>query len=247
MRFKILLLIILVPLFVIALPGAAPNIDGLIQRNIEARGGLQRIRAVKTMKISGAILVRGTNGKFTLLLKRPHFVRMEMYAQGKAVVQAYDGTTAWSMNSSSPGVAEKTPEAQAKTVKEQADFDGPLVEYKQKGNTIELVGSEKMEAYDVYKLRVTLKSGDVRYFYLDTKSFLERRLSFRQKEQAGEVEVDTYLDDYKSVNGVMVPYSFETRVGGTTVTQSTVEKVEFNTGLDDSLFHMPGKTGPIRL
>ncbi|HEY3129352.1 MAG TPA: hypothetical protein VGL91_07835 [Acidobacteriota bacterium] len=247
MRFKNLLPITLVPLLGIALQGATSNVDELIQKNIDARGGLQRIRAVKTMKMSGAILVRGTKGKFTLLLKRPHFVRMEMYAEGSAVVQAYDGTTAWSMNSSSPGVAEKVPEAQAKTVKEQADFDGPLVDYQQKGNTIELVGREKMETYEAYKLRVTLKNGDVRYFYLDTKSFLERRLSFRQKEQAGEVEVDTYLDDYKSVNGIMVPYSFETRVGGTTVTQSSVENVEINTALDDSLFRMPEKTGPIRL
>ncbi len=147
------------------------------------------------------------------------------------------------MNSvSAAGAAEKMPEEQARTVGKQADLDGPLVDYKQKGNTIELVGKEKMENFEAYKLKVTLKGGDVTFIYLDAKSFLERRVSFKQKEQGTEAEVDTYLGSYKPVNGVMIPYSFENRVGGVTVTQSTVENVELNAGLDDSLFRMPAKT-----
>jgi hypothetical protein len=78
-----------------------------------------------------------------------------------------------------PFQGKKDPEAlpaeQAKIMDEQADFDGQLVDYKEKGSTIELVGKEPVEGTDAYKLKLTTKGGEVRYYFLDAEYFLEIR------------------------------------------------------------------------
>jgi hypothetical protein len=159
------------------------------------------------------------------------------------MVQAYDGQTAWMimpfMGSTDP---EKMPEEQAKDFQEQADIDGPLVDYKEKGHTVELSGKEDMEGTDVYKLKVTLKNGDVRYIYLDGENFIELRRAGKYKRQGAEIEADTYFGDYKPVNDLMVPHAIESKVSGQTVSQITVEKVEMDVAMEDAIFKMPAKS-----
>ena len=122
-----------------------------------------------------------------------------------------------------------------------ADVDGPLVDYKTKGSTIELAGKEELEATPVYKLKVTLKTGDVKYIYLDAGNYLELKESEKRKEDGSTNEVDTSYSDYKAVAGVMIAHSSETRVNGAIDEQMSIEKIEVNVPIDDSIFKMPKK------
>src|SRR3989449_6224931 len=89
-----------------------------------------------------------------------------------------------------------------KIIQEEADIDGPLVDYKQKGNKVELVGKEKMEGTDTYHLKATLKNGDVRNLYLDAGSFLLIKATGKLTRQGTEMEVESTLGDYRDVQGV---------------------------------------------
>ncbi|MFQ5633180.1 MAG: hypothetical protein ACE5I1_30805, partial [bacterium] len=215
--------------------------------HIAALGGLDKIQAVKSTKVKGklSIPMQGVEADFTRHSKRPHFIRLDVNIQGQEMVQAYDGETAWHIF---PFMGDPTPqpmpEYQAKTFKLQADMDGPLVDYKKEGHKAELVGKEDMEGTEVYNLKVTLKSGEIFHHFIDSEHYLELKNIAKTKGPGGnEVEVVTYISDYKEVGGMMMPHSITVKNPMQGNVEITITTVVMNVDMDDSLFKMPEKNG----
>jgi outer membrane lipoprotein-sorting protein len=227
----------------LSIPVSAQTVDELIKKNIEARGGLEKLKAIKSMRVTAKIHSEGMNIPLVIQIKRPGLVRGDATLQGVSVVKAYDGETAWQINPFD-GVKEAEPVTgyEAKEVIDIGDIDGPLVDYKAKGNTVELVGKEELEATPAYKLKVSLKDGDVKYFYLDAQNYLELKETEKRKEDGKVTDVDTVYGDYKAVAGVMIAHSWETRVNGELDEQTSIEKIEVNVAIDDAIFKLPKKT-----
>jgi outer membrane lipoprotein-sorting protein len=226
----------------ICIHASAQTVDDLIKKNIDARGGIQKIRAIKTIKVTAKISQGGLEFPLTIQQKRPAMVRMDFTLQGKTQSGGYDGETGWKIDpfqgSSEP---EKIAGDDLKDFQEQADMDGALIDYKAKGHTVELIGKEDMEGSPVYRLKLTLKSGDVRNLYLDAENYLDLKVSSKRKTPGGELEIEQYLGNYKPVAGVMFPFSIETKVRGQSVNQITIEKIETDVAIDDSIFKMPAR------
>lgn len=233
----------LIVIVLLALTVSAQTLDEILKKYYEARGGYEKIKAIQTTKLSGKQMVQGLEIPFTIQQKRPNMFRADATLQGQTIIQAYDGKTAWILNpltgSTDPIVL---PEEQAKRIVEQAEFDGPLFDFKEKGHTVELIGKEDMEGTPVYKLKITLKDGDIRYYFLDVEYFLELKVASKFKQGETEIDVETFLSDYKDVNGQMVAHAVESKRGGTTISQITLETVEFDVPVDDSIFVMPAKS-----
>ncbi len=125
---------------------------------------------------------------------------------------------------------------------EEADFDGPLVDYKTKGNTVEYLGHDQVDGDDVYKLKVTLKNGDIFYYYLDPDTYLEILVEKQIFIRGSVRESATEYGSYKPVNGVM--YAFSQATGSKNDPDNrakiNVKKIEVNVPIDDSKFKMPG-------
>jgi len=222
---------------------SAQTLDEILKSYYEARGGYDQVKAVKSMKATGKQMMQGIEIPFTFYQKRPNLLRAELTVQGQAIIQGYDGETAWLINPLTGSTDPQTlPEEQAKQIIEQADMDGHLFDYKEKGHTVELIGKEDMEGTEVFKLKVTLKDGDIRYDFLDAEYFVELKVTAKIVRQETEIEVDTYMSDYKEVGGLMIAHSMETRRGGTTVSQITMDTIELDVEVDDSMFKMPAKT-----
>ena len=127
-----------------------------------------------------------------------------------------------------------------KDIEEQADIDGPLVDYSQKGHTVELLGKDKAEGTDCYKLKVTLKNGDTRLFFIDAENFLDVRMEGTTTVRGTEVSSETIVGDWKEVSGMMMPFSVESGQKGNPQRQKiTLDKVEVNPVIDDARFKMP--------
>jgi outer membrane lipoprotein-sorting protein len=220
----------------------AQTVDELIAKNVQARGGLDKMKAVNTVRFSGKMGVGpGIEAPVTLELKRPSQMRMEFTFQGMVGVQAYDGTTGWQIE---PFGGKKDPEPMSpedlKQAQEQADMDGPLVDYKAKGHTVEFLGKDKLEGSDVFKLKVGLKNGDTQYIYLDADSYLEIKNESKRMVRGTEVEEESTVGDYKEVNGLLFPFSLQFGARGRPDKQNlTIEKVEINPAVDDVRFKMP--------
>jgi outer membrane lipoprotein-sorting protein len=221
---------------------SAQSVDELIQKNIQAQGGLEKMKAIKSLRVTGKVHAEGMQIPLIIQFKRPGLVRAEATVQGLSMVKAYDGETAWQMDAfDGKPDPEKASEDETKSILDMGDLDGPLVDYKLKGNTVELIGKEELEATPVYKLKVTLKTGDVKFIYLDSQSYLALKMSTRRKEQGKEYLEDEYYSDYKPVSGVMMAHAIETRVDGQPEDQITFDKVEVNIAMDDVIFKMPKK------
>ena len=189
---------------------------------------------------------QGMEAPFMVIQKRPKMTRTEFTIQGMTGMQVYDGKNAWMVM---PFMGKKDPEMmpaeQAQMLDEQADMDGPLVDYKAKGNKVELLGKEQVEGADAYKLKVTLKSGQTRTIYLDAESGLEVKTEAKRNIRGSEVEGETFLSDYKEVKGMMMPFTMESGAKGGSMRQKMViDSIETNVSLADSLFLMPAGTKP---
>jgi hypothetical protein len=222
-------------LALVALGATAQNL------NIKARGGMEKLKAVNTMRMTGKMSMSGMEIPMVIEMKRPSSVRTEMTIQGMTGVSAYDGKAGWSLM---PFQGKKDPEpmgeARLKDIADQADFDGPLVDYKEKGHKLELLGKEPVEGTDAYKLRITFKNGDTHTIYLDADSFLEIKTEFKRTINGTEMEAESEIGDYKEVQGLMVPFSTRGGLKGSAQKQAmVVEKVEINPPIDDARFKMP--------
>lgn len=228
-----------------SIPAAAQTdltVDQIVAKYVEARGGMDKIKAIQSMKTTGKMVMMGgqMEAPFTLQVKRPGSMRMETLLQGKTMVQAFDGEAAWSINPFQGNTEpQKASEDDTKLFRDQADFDGALVDYKTKGHTVELMGKEDVEGTPCYKLKLTRKSGDVEYYYLDAGNFLAVKSTMKRKQMGAEVEMEAFPGNYKPVNGVMMPYSTEMKMGGRTMMQMSIESVEANGKIDDAIFKMP--------
>jgi outer membrane lipoprotein-sorting protein len=226
----------------LAVSVSAQTADELIEKNIKARGGMDKIKAVQTMKVTGKMKMGPMEAPLVITKKRPNNMRVEFTIQGMTGVQAYDGTTGWMVM---PFMGKKDPEQLSadmlKEVKEEADFDGPTIDYKAKGNKVELVGKEDVQGTPAYKIHVTTKDGEESNIYLDADSYLEIKSDSKRKVQGQEMETETILGDYKETGGLLFPMSIETHAKGHEGAQSiTIEKIELNpTAVDASLFKMP--------
>jgi outer membrane lipoprotein-sorting protein len=228
---------------------SAQTVDELIAKTAAARGGLAKLKAVQTVRLAGTFETNGMQAGFVQLSKRPNKLRRDIAIQGLTLVQAYDGRNGWQV-APFTGNTDPVPMTgdELKNIQEEADSDGPLLDYKQKGNTIELIGKEKVSGKDAYHLKITLSNGNVRNTYLDAETFLTVKTTRKATQGGTEVTIESFPADYKEVGGILVPFTVQIQVlgGAGAISQKlTFDKVEYNVPVDDSVFTMPApKTAP---
>lgn len=218
----------------------AQTLDELVAKNLQARGGAEALKAVASLRQSGRIdFGIGASAPFTLERKRPRGMRAEFVLEGAHGVQAFDGKSAWTLQ---PGdsVAERLDAAETREVEDQADIDGPLVDWKAKGHTLELQGRELLASGEAWRLRLVTKNGNRRTLFLDAASFLEVRIEGRRSIGGSAVEVESVLSDYRDVQGIKLPFRIESGPKGVPQRQRIqLEKAELGVVIDDARFRMP--------
>jgi len=216
--------------------------DELIAKNIQARGGMEKMKAIKNIRMTGRF---EGGGGFTASVGqenvRPELIRETFTLQGMTVIQAYDGATGWQVQ---PFGGKKDPELMGeddlRDLLLDADFDGPLVDYKEKGNTVEFLGHDVVDGDDALRLKVTLKNGDIIYDYLDPDTFIEIRKEIQQFIRGSQRDRVVGLGSYKPVAGVMYPFSISSGPKNHPDAQTvTVQKMEVNVKIDPADFALP--------
>jgi outer membrane lipoprotein-sorting protein len=222
----------------------AQTADELVAKNLAARGGLEKIRAVQSMRLTGTMSIGDERMPAVLELKRPEKMRWEFTVDGQVQVEGYDGKTGWTqMTAGGRTIVEPMSADEQKDVALQADMDGPFVDYRAKGIEIELVGKEKVNDRDAWKLRVTLQNGEKRDVYLDAGSFLQVKTVMRREVDGQDVEVTSTIEDYREVGGLLLPHSFEASATGAPGRQVLhFDRIELNVPLDDGRFETPKPT-----
>jgi outer membrane lipoprotein-sorting protein len=221
----------------------AQSVDEIVAKNLQAKGGAEKWKTVSSMKMSGTITMQGTDLPLTVYVKRPNFTRQEItLPPDKKLVQAFDGTTGWLINPMmGSALPQELPAAISEMMRNTSDFDGPFMDYKAKGTTIELVGKEKLDTQEVYHLKITLKGGTIQHYYLDSTSGAELKKAEDVDIGTGQKQTLETEMTHQQVEGVMVPKTVRQLLNGKPVVQMSIDKVEFNAAVDDALFKMPAK------
>jgi outer membrane lipoprotein-sorting protein len=228
-----------------AVPVEAPlTVDQIVQKHVEALGGAEKLNSIQTLVVTGKASILGqTDAALTIQVKRPNQMRLEIDYQGKKVVQAFDGTVAWTVNPLVDTEPKQSNDDDTRAAQESSDFiGGNLVDYKSKGNMVELVDKEDVDGAAVYKLKITKKNGSIEYDYLDAHSFLPVRTEGKRTQFGQQILYESRIGDYKPVAGVLMPFNVKQLVNGRLAMEITIEKMDANVPLDEAVFKMPVKT-----
>lgn len=240
-----------------ALPVSAQTVDEIVAKHIQARGGYEKLKSIQTIKISRTFATNFSAVKVDYFKKRPNLLRIEQTPKGQPapIPRAINADAAWD---TVQGKVVMRPERVAIEGRElDADFDGLLVDWKEKGHTVTLDGKESFAGSEAYKLKVKTKGGSERFVYIDTTTFMETGQSGRwlTSQMNPKTKEFRYMDsvwtfsDFRDVDGVKFPFSVDeerTQYAGpnadiaiTTSTAIYTEKIELNVPMADSLFAAP--------
>jgi outer membrane lipoprotein-sorting protein len=232
--------------FAAALP--AQTVDQIISNYVAARGGLDKIKSVNSERVTGTISFGpGVDGPFIVERMRPLKMHMEITLNGQTLIRTYDGKSAgWMYNPFTPNpTVQPMSEADLRNIFDEADFDGPFVDYKEKGNQIEFVGKTEVLGKPALKVKLTNKLGDVSFFYFDASTSLLLKWEGSRKVAGKDAPWETFFHDFREINGLKYPFLIESDAPGTDQTQRiAAEKIEVNIPLDDSRFGKPNLNPP---
>ena len=218
--------------------GAAPQatVDELVAKNIEAKGGLEKLKAVTTVKQTSSQSMQGQTLAVTTYAKRPNWTRTEINVGGKLVINGFDGNLAWIIN---PLAGLTTPVLvsgpQADMIREQPGIVGALVDYKGQGFTVAVEGMEMAGERNLIHLKLTSRKKVITHVYLDATTFLESKIS----SEADQFKLEQEFSDYRDVDGVKWPFLIRMVANGVVQSEIKVLTVEFNTPIDDAKFRVP--------
>lgn len=215
------------------LHAAAFTADQLVAKNLDARGGADKLRAITSQHVLGkARLGGGLEAKTESWAIAPGQWRDEFSLQGLTAVEAWDGKQAWAIN---PFEGRRDPQKltpdDAKEMIESADFAGPLLDYKAKGSRVEYLGTEDIDGTDAHKLRVTFKNKDSWVVYLDPDQFLEIRIVAHRMVRGQERVSTTDVGEYEKVDGIYFPFE---------IGNNHVDTMTLNPKIDPAQFAEPG-------
>ncbi len=219
--------------FIFATPAYAQTVDEIVARNIQAKGGEAKLKSVQSVRQSGSINIQGQTAQLTVVAKRPNLSRQDISIMGTTIVMAFDGTKAWMLNPMIGPDAVEMPAEQAEMIKDQADIDGPLIDYKTKGSTVELVGLEDAAGKKAFHLRISRKGLPPTELYIDSTTYLDVK-SVTAVPGSGTMEM--VFGDYRAVDGMTVPFSVKSSAAGMLLSDLKLDKVEFNVALPADTF-----------
>jgi outer membrane lipoprotein-sorting protein len=226
---------------------AAQTADDLVAKVLAARGGLEKIKGVRSQRVSGNISFGpGAEGPFTVEFVRPRKMRMDITIAGQNIVRVYDGTAGWMVNPFAHSKdVQSMDDQELRNIAEESDFDGPLVDYQSKGNHVELAGQDRVEGNLVNLLKLTNKDGEVRTYFFDAASNLLRKWQGKRKVENQEVDVETFFHDYREVGGLEFAFAVDSDTPGTQLMQKiAIDKIELQADIDVQHFSKPQPPSP---
>ena len=234
------------PLLVVLLAAcAAPSpVDEIIDSNIAARGGVERIKALQSFRATGIATASGGRvAKVVYEIKRGGLFRLEFKSQGLTSVFAHDQEGGWEVDPLEGQFEPEriSPETDSPMGIGERDIESHFVNWREKEHLVELLGRETLAGGEAFKLKTTLENGTIRHDYIDVASRQIVRSDLPRRIRGRDVVLVDTFSDFKEVDGLTFPHLIETRVQDRPETiRITVETVELDPDLDDERFRFPG-------
>jgi outer membrane lipoprotein-sorting protein len=214
----------------------------IIEKLIKAQGGRDVLSKIKdtTTSASMELIQMGMSGSMTMYQKEPNMMRMDMEIVGMVITQAYDGETAW-MTNPQTGATEEMPEQFTDDIKRQAMGNDTLLNPDKHGITFSYEGKETIDEKEYIIIKLSFTDGYEVTMYLDSETYLVYKTKAMAMNQMGvEVEAETFMYDYKEVEGTIVPFTITIYQDGEEFMTMEITEIKYNSGLEDSFFKIEG-------
>ena len=222
----------------------AQTANEIVAKHIEAMGGADKWKAVKAMEMNNKFTVQGMDIASKTVIVSGKSLRTDISVMGQEIISAIDGETGWAQQPAmmgGTGEPEDMPGAMIKESRKQVYLGGSLMNYKENGSTIELVGKEKLEGVDVYHLKLTEKAGDITNLFVSTSNYYVLKSAGKRNIQGKEVDAEVNFSNFKQIEGLTFPYTMETAspMGGMMTIET--DSIKLNPKVDESIFKKPAK------
>ncbi|HYG40261.1 MAG TPA: outer membrane lipoprotein-sorting protein [Cytophagales bacterium] len=215
--------------------------DNVIKKYLTA-SGQEKVKEVKTMSMDLIVNAQGMQMPMKTIVKKPNSFYMEMNMQGQKMKIGFDGTKGWMLNPMMGNTAREMPAEQIKQFNKQSNFEQMdfLKDYKKQGFTATYLGKEAVNDKPAHKIKMTKKDTTDQTYFFDVNSNLLVKQTTKTKVGDKEVETETYLKDYKMVDGLNIPHSIVVNIEGMGEASTvTLSNVQLNKPVDEALFKMP--------
>ena len=217
----------------------AQSLDDVLKKHFKAVGQ-DKLVASKTYYMKAKLSQMGQELPMEMKMKRPNKFRVEMEMMGQKMIQAYDGEKGWMIApwlSPDPQALEGD---QLKQAMEQADFEGELYNYKQKGSSVDFVGKVNADGKEAYKIKLTSKDGSIKNYFIDAGTNLILNVKAKISANGQEIEVDQLFSDYKDFDDIKMATTLvsKTPMGNVSI---TIVEFKINEKFDDAIFAQPAK------
>lgn len=219
----------------------AQSVDEIIDKHIEAIGGVDKLEGLKTIHSVGKATMMGMDASFEINIIKPDRVKLSIDIMDNKIIQTLDGETGWMINPmmGDSGVQDLKSNS-LKELKSQAEFEGKLFKYKDKGYTVTLIGTEDVESKPAYKLKIIDKEGDSSYYFIDKESYMNVKRTNYRTMQGQTVTVDNMQSEFKTFDGIKVATVVKSTSDMAMMNRDVkIEKVEFNKKIDKNIFKKP--------
>jgi zinc protease len=221
-------------------PQEGEKAKALLDRAIEAKGGLEKLRGIKTIVAKQTLTNPEAPGRSTVTLnylQYPDRFRIETNAGESAVITAYDGTEAWMKD---PRAVRAAPEQVAREARAtlRRDSLALLLAAKDGKLTPRLLPDVKDASGRVdHALEISGPDLNPIILYIDPATALIRKQVFTA-DVPGRPIVEEQFSDYRAVDGVQIPFTASRKAGPVTL-ERKVTDIKFNTPIDPTLFKRP--------
>jgi len=219
---------------------SAQDVDKIVNAYLDVIGGAEKIKSIKSTSSEITMNMGGMELGGTMIASSPDMMRTDINFQGQSFTSAYDGETAWMINPMMGEDPQKMPDAEAEEMKNRK-LEPEFIDYKEKGHTIEYVGTKEVEGAECHELKMTKKDETVEYHYFDTENnvLIMTKTTVKQGPTKGQ-QAETFFSDYQEVDGMMFPFFMETKSNGQSMMKMTFKNMVINPELDEAMYKFPG-------
>jgi len=220
---------------------SAQSLNEILDNYFEVLGQ-ETMLAAKSSQSTGKMIQMGLEIPFKQYAQAPNNFRVEATFQEMTLIQTYNGKEGWSINPFM-GSTEPVPmnEDELKNTEIQADYEGQLWNWKDKGYTVTLEENEEVEGVDCFVVKAVSKDGDINSYFIDSENYVLIKMNSKLKMQGQEVESDTFMSNYKEGDGFIYAGKMETRMNGQVTATIVLDEVTLGEEFDSSMFDKPVK------
>ena len=238
MRKSFLALLISLALLGLGRPARAQDAGKIIEQYVKAAGGAKALSRIQTLAIEGAFTnaAQEKTGTYTFDTKLPNRYYSELVSDGKSLIEAYNGKSAWRQNAAGE-IGTLTGQEGFQLEAAGQYYNSRLVNPKKNKLAVAFAGHAQVRGKDALEVEVVTATGVKREVFFDSRTHLivEEKASIAGNDQ------EIFYDDYRNIDGVKIPFLIELHRGGETypviVTRAVVNGV-----IGERVFDFPKKS-----